>query len=192
MLKALARVGHAAAAGLRALGVRTVAMIAAALAVVLAVIVTGFVLSRHDSRPPVPASGARHSTGTEACLLTDRQGIKGSPAATVWRGMQDASLRTHTRVSHSSVTGEQSTANARPFLDAMLRRSCEVVLAVGGVEVKAVQETVGRHANVGFVLVGSGSGSADRTATNVSWVPIDDGLRAAVTAAVERVVDAQQ
>ncbi|WP_236583911.1 hypothetical protein [Streptomyces sp. MBT53] len=53
---------------------------------------------------------------------------------------------------------------------------------------------MGRHANVGFVLVGSdsGSGSADRTATNVSWVPIDDGLRAAVTAAVERVVDAQQ
>lgn len=193
-VKALARVGHAMAAGLRALGARTIAMIATALAVVLAVIVTGIVLSRHDSRPPVPATQARHYTDIEACLLTDRQGIDGSPAATVWRGMQDASLRTHTRVSYSSVTGEQSTANARPFLDAMLQRSCEVVLAVGGVEVKAVQETTARHPNVGFVLVGSGSGggSADKTGTNVSWVPVDDGLRAAVTAAVERAVDAQR
>ncbi|MFI6401351.1 hypothetical protein [Streptomyces sp. NPDC050548] len=190
MLKALTRAGHAMAAGLRALGARTVAMIATALAVALAVIVTGIVLSRHDISPAVPAARARHSTDTEACLLTDRQGIEGSPAATVWRGMQDASLRTHTRVSHSSVTGEQSTANARPFLDAMLQRSCEVVLAVGGVEVKAVQETTGRYANVGFVLVGSGGGSADRTGTNVSWVPLGDGLRAAVTAAVERAVDA--
>ncbi|MGX9883423.1 hypothetical protein [Streptomyces sp. NPDC002276] len=192
MLKAFARAGHAMAAGLRALGARTIAMIATALAVVLTMIVTGIVLSRHDSRPPVPATGARHSTDIEACLLTDQRGIDGSPAATVWRGMQDASLRTHTRVSHSSVTGDQSTANARPFLDAMLRRSCEVVLAVGGAEVKAAQETTGRHAKVGFVLVGSGDDSADKTDTNVSWVSIDDGLRAAVTAAVERAVDVQR
>ncbi|WP_406455808.1 hypothetical protein OH768_21035 [Streptomyces sp. NBC_01622] len=187
----LTRVGRVTVAGLRALGGRTIAMIATALAVVLAVIVTGIVLSRHDSRPPIPATRARHYTDTDACLLTDHQGINGTTAATVWRGMQDASLRTHTRVSYSSVTGEQSTANARPFLNAMLQSSCEVVLAVGGVEVKAAQETTGRYAKVGFVLVGGGSGSADKTATNVSWVPTGDGLRAAVTAAVERAVDAR-
>ncbi|MGH1555885.1 hypothetical protein ACRAWF_40835 [Streptomyces sp. L7] len=109
--------------------------------------------------------------------------------------MQDASLRTHTRVSYSSVTGEQSTANARPFLNAMLQSSCEVVLAVGDVEVKAAQETTERYAKIGFVLVGgdtdSGSSSADKAATNVSWVPTGDGLREAVAAAVERVVDAR-
>jgi len=183
------RVGHAVVAGLRALGGRTIAMIATALAVVLAVIVTGIVLSRHDSRPPIPATRARHYTDTDACLLTDHQGINGSTAATVWRGMQDASLRTHTRVSYSSVTGEQSTANARPFLNAMLQSSCEVVLAVGGVEVKAAQETTGRYAKIGFVLVGGGS--TDKTTTNVSWVPTGDGLREGVAAAVERAVDAR-
>ncbi|WP_262056254.1 hypothetical protein [Streptomyces sp. STR69] len=194
----LTRVGRATVAGLRALGGRSIAMIATALAVVLAVIVTGIVLSRHDTRPPIPATRARHYTDTDACLLTDHQGINGSIAATVWRGMQDASLRTHTRVSYSSVTGEQSTANARPFLNAMLQSSCEVVIAVGGVEVKAAQETTARYAKVGFVLVGNGSGgsgdsgSADKTVTNVSWVPTGDGLREEVAAAVERVVDAQR
>ncbi|MFJ9628902.1 hypothetical protein ACIQPR_03940 [Streptomyces sp. NPDC091280] len=186
----LTRVGQAMAEGLRALGGRTIAMIATALAVALGVIVTGIVLSRHDTRPPIPATRARHYTDTDACLLTDRRGISGSPAATVWRGMQDASLRTHARVTYSSVTGEQSTANARPFLNAMLQSSCEVVLAVGGAEVKAVQETTERYAKVGFVLVGAADGG--KSGTNVSWVATGDGLREEVAAAVERAVDAQR
>ena len=186
----LTRVGHAVVAGLRSLGGRTIAMIAGAVAVALAVIVTGIVLSRHDTgRPPIPATRARHYTETDACLLTDRQGINGSTAAAVWKGMQDASLKTHARVNYSSVTGEQSTGNARPFLNAMLQGSCEVVLAVGGPEVEAAQETTARYPKLGFVLIGSGGGG--KAGTNVAWVPDDDGLRAGVAAAVERAVDAR-
>nr|WSY54364.1 hypothetical protein OG999_32345 [Streptomyces sp. NBC_00886] len=186
----LTGVGRAVVAGLRSLGGRTLAMIAAAVVVALAVIITGVVLSRHDnSRPPIPDTRARHYTETDACLLTDQHGITGTAAAAVWQGMQDASLKTHARVSYSSVTGEQSTANARPFLNAMLQGSCEIVLAVGGPEVKAAQETTERHAKLGFVLVGDG----DRTEadTNVSWVSGGDGVRAGVAAAVERAVDAR-
>ena len=185
----LTRVGRAVVAGLRSLGGRTLAMIAGAVVVALAVIVTGIVLSRHDSRPPIPATRARHYTETDACLLTDHQGVAGSTAAAVWKGMQDASLKTHARVSYSSVTGEQSTANARPFLNAMLQGSCEIVLAVGGPEVKAAQETTGRYAKRGFVLIGSGDGAT--AAKNVTWVSDGDGLRAGVAAAVERAVDAR-
>ncbi|MCI3272563.1 hypothetical protein [Streptomyces cylindrosporus] len=193
----LAAVGRAAVAGLRSLGGRTLAMIGTAVGVALAVIVTGFLLYNHgSSRPPIPATRARHYTETDACLLTDRNGINAKDAAAVWQGMQDASLATHARVSYSSVTGEQSTANARPFLNAMLQGSCEVVLAVGGPEVKAAQEATRRYAKLGFVLVGSGSGSGngskDKAGTdNVAWVPADDGLRAGVAAAVKQAVDAR-
>jgi basic membrane lipoprotein Med (substrate-binding protein (PBP1-ABC) superfamily) len=191
----LTAVGRAAVAGLRSLGGRTIAMIGTAVAVVLAVIVTGFFLYSHGtSRPPIPATRARHYTETDACLLTDRHGINAKPAATVWQGMQDASLTTHARVSYSSVTGEQSTANARPFLNALLQGSCEVVLAVGGPEVKAAQEATQRYAKLGFVLVGGGSGSGSKGGAgsdNVAWVPADDGLRAGVAAAVKRAVDAR-
>ncbi|MET7484300.1 hypothetical protein [Streptomyces sp. NPDC005538] len=187
----LTAVGRAAVNGLRSLGGRTLAMIAGAAAVALALIVTGIVLSRHDtSRPPIPATRARHYTETDACLLTDRHGITGkTAAATVWQGMQDASLTTHARVTYTSVVGEQSAAGARPFLNAMLQGSCEIVLAVGGPEVTAAREATGSHAKLGFVLVGDGS--ASKAATNVAWVPAGDGLRAGVAAAVKRAVDAQ-
>ncbi|WP_369189743.1 hypothetical protein [Streptomyces sp. R08] len=184
------RVGRTMVAGLCSLGGRTLAMIAGAVVVAVAVIVTGIVLSRHDNgRPPIPATRARHYTETDACLLTDRQGVNGSTAAAVWKGMQDASLKTHARVNYSSVTGEQTTANARPFLNAMLQGSCEVVLAVGGPEVKAAQEATARYAKLGFVLIGSDSGG--KKDTNVAWVSDGDGLRAGVAAAVERAVDAR-
>jgi basic membrane lipoprotein Med (substrate-binding protein (PBP1-ABC) superfamily) len=188
----LTGVGRAAAAGLRSLSGRSIAMIAAAVAVALAVIVTGVVLSRHDtSRPPIPDTRARHYTETDACLLTDRHGVNaGTAAAAVWQGMQDASLKTHARVNYVSVTGEQSTANARPFLNSLVQGSCEVVLAVGGPEVQAAQEMTGRYAKVGFVLVGSGG--KGKAGTNVAWVPAGDGLRAGVAAAVERAVDDTQ
>lgn len=194
-----AAVGRAAGAGLRSLGGRTLAMIGTAVGVALAAIVTGFLLYDHgSSRPPIPATRARHYTETDACLLTDRNGINTKAAAAVWQGMQDASLATHARVSYSSVTGEQSTANARPFLNAMLQGSCEVVLAVGDPEVKAAREATGRYSKLGFVLVGSGSGSGSEGgskdkagADNVAWVPAGAGLRAGVAAAVKRAVDAQ-
>ncbi len=99
--------------------------------------------------------------------------------------MQDASLKTHARVSYAPVTGEQSTGNARPFPDGLLQRSYEVVLAVGKPQVTAAQETAARHRKVSFVLVGG-----TRAGINVSTVSTGDGLRAGVARAVEDAVAA--
>ncbi|MER6984441.1 hypothetical protein ABT317_47730, partial [Streptomyces carpinensis] len=138
-------------------------------------------------RPPIPDTRARHYTETDACLLTDGDGITaGTTAADVWQGMQDASRTTHARVSYGQVTGEQSVGNARPFLNGMLQRSCDVVLAVGRPEVTAASETAPHHGKIGFVLVGGGHAGG-----NVTTVRAGDGLRADVAAAVERAVRAR-
>ncbi|MFI7501159.1 hypothetical protein ACIBVL_22165 [Streptomyces sp. NPDC049687] len=176
--------GRAAAAWLRALRGRTIAWTAGGLAVAAALLVTAVLLFSHDDRPPIPATRARAYTDVDACLLTGERGITaGSTAAAVWQGMQDASLKTHARVSYEPVTGEQSTGNARPFLNGLLQRSCDVVLAVGEPEVAAAEETAGRYEKVDFVLVG-----AARAGANVSRVATGDGLRAGVAHAVEDAV----
>ncbi|MFJ8110260.1 hypothetical protein [Streptomyces sp. NPDC096132] len=179
--------GRAVAGRLRDLSGRTIALTAGALAVSAALVVTAVLLFSHDDRPPIPATRARAYTDVDACLLTGEQGITaGTTAAAVWQGMQDASLKTHARVSYAPVTGEQSTGNARPFLNGLLQRSCDVVLAVGGPEVAAAQETAARNKKVDFVLVGG-----TRAGANVSTVSTGDGLRAGVAQAVEKVVDAR-
>ncbi|WP_314224905.1 hypothetical protein [Streptomyces zaehneri] len=139
-------------------------------------------------RPAVPATRARAYTDVDACLLTGDKGITAdSTAATVWQGMRDASVKTHARVSYAPVTGEQSTGNARPFLNGLLQRSCDVVLAVGDPEVTAVESTAARYRKVDFVPVGG----ATRASGNVRTVPTGDGLRAGVAEAVEHAVDAR-
>ncbi|MER5429274.1 hypothetical protein [Streptomyces sp. NPDC002588] len=179
--------GRAAVAWLRALRGRTIAWTAGGLAVTAALLVTAVLLFSHDDRPPIPATRARAYTDVDACLLTGERGITtGSTAAAVWQGMQDASLKTHARVSYEPVTGEQSTGNARPFLGGLLQRSCDVVLAVGGPEVAAAEETAGQYKKVDFVLVGG-----TRAGANVSRVATGDGLRAGVAHAVEDAVAAR-
>ncbi|MFF8592686.1 hypothetical protein ACF061_14785 [Streptomyces sp. NPDC015220] len=180
----LAGAGRAAVARLRALRGRTIALAAGAVAVVGALVVTGALLSRHDDRPPIPDTRARHYTETDACLLTGEDGITaGTTSGTVWQGMQDASRTTHARVSYTQVTGEQSVGNARPFLNGMLQRSCDVVLAVGRPETTAAAGTAPQYKKVGFVLVGGGG-----VGGNVTTVRPGDGLRADVAAAVRRAV----
>ncbi|MEU5533188.1 hypothetical protein [Streptomyces sp. NPDC020362] len=156
---------------------------AGALAVVGALVVTGALLFRHDDRPPVPDTRARHYTETDACPLTGKDGIKGSTAADVRQGMQDASRTTHARVSYDQVPGEQSVGNTRPFLNGRLQRSCDVVLADGRPEVTAAR-TAPQYGKVGFLLVGGGS-----KGRNVTTVAVGDGLRANEAAAVERAVN---
>ncbi|MGW0081269.1 hypothetical protein [Streptomyces sp. NPDC003393] len=182
----LAVAGRAAARRLRALRGRTIALAAGAVAVAGALVAAGVLLSRHDDRPPVPDTRARHYTETDACLLTGKDGITAGTAAEVWQGMQDASRTTHARVSYGQVTGEQSVGNARPFLNGMLQRSCDVVLAVGRPEVAAASETAPHYRKIGFVLVGGGHAGG-----NVTTVRTGDGLRADVAAAVERAVRAR-
>lgn len=182
-------VGRSLVTGLRALRGRTLAVAAGAVVAVGALTATAFLLfGNGDDRPPIPDSRARHYRDVDACLLTDDKGITlGTTAARVWQGMQDASLRTHARVSYVPVTGEQSVGNTRPFLNSLLQRSCDVVLATGPAQVSAAQEAAPRHRKVGFVLVGGrGAGGA-----NVTVVAAGDGLRDRVAHAVESGVGGQ-
>ncbi|MER7309887.1 hypothetical protein E5082_31535 [Streptomyces griseoluteus] len=184
----LAVMGRALVVRLRSLRGRTIAWAGGALTVVAALTVTGVLIFGGDDRPPVPDTRARHYTEVDACLLTGEKGIAaGTTAAEVWQGMQDASLKTHARVSYTPVMGEQSTGNARPFLNGLLQRSCEVVLAVGRPEVTATTQTAPNYRKVGFVLVGDDHGG--HHGANVTAVRTGHGLRAAVAASVERAVD---
>ncbi|POX54340.1 hypothetical protein [Streptomyces sp. Ru72] len=183
-----AAVGRAVVTWLRSLRGRTIALAAGSLAVVAAVVVAGTLILGHDDRPPIPDTRARHYDDVDACLLTDDKGITaGTTAAEVWQGMQDASLKTHARVSYAPVTGEQSAANARPFLNSLLQRSCDVVLAVGRPEVSAAAQTAPQYRKVRFVLVGAGGGES--AGANVTRLDTGDTLRADVAGAVERAVD---
>ncbi|MEV8046257.1 hypothetical protein ACF06D_21750 [Streptomyces griseoluteus] len=183
----IARFGRAVVTWLRSLSRRTIAIAAGALALVAAVVVVCAFLFGGDDRPPVPDTRARHYTETDACLLTGKDGIMaGTPAATVWQGMQDASLRTHARVSYQQVIGEQTAGNARPFLNGMLQGSCEVVVAVGGPEVSVAAAAAPKYGKTGFVLVGGGHSGG-----NVSLLHTGDGLRGEVAGAVERAIDAR-
>ncbi|WP_405881952.1 hypothetical protein OG762_26970 [Streptomyces sp. NBC_01136] len=181
----------------RALGGRVIAMVAAAVMVVAAVAVTGYFLSRADSTErQLPDTPARHYKDVDACLLTGKDGTAaGTTAAEVWQGMQDASLKTHARVSYVPVTGEQSAANARPYLDGLLQRSCDVVLAAGKPEVTAAAQAAPRYQKVGFVLVGDGGTGAtnakNTSAKNITVAHTGDGLRAEVAGVVEREVNAR-
>lgn len=131
-------------------------MVAGAVIVAVAVAVTGYFLSRTDTKRQVPDTRARHYKDVDACLLTGKDGITaGTTAAEVWQGMQDASLKTHARVSYVPVTGEQSAANARPYLNGLLQRSCDVVVATGEPEVTAATQTAPQYQKVDFVLVGT-------------------------------------
>ncbi|MCT9108431.1 hypothetical protein ACFWD7_37175 [Streptomyces mirabilis] len=172
----------------RVLGGRGVAMVAGAVIVAVAVAVTGYFLSRTDTKRRVPDTRARHYKDVDACLLTGKDGITaGTTAAEVWQGMQDASLKTHARVSYVPVTGEQSAANARPYLNGLLQRSCDVVVATGEPEVTAATQTAPQYQKVDFVLVGD-AGADSTNAKNITVTRVGDGLRAEVAGVVEREV----
>ncbi|MFE9765893.1 hypothetical protein ACFYPC_15420 [Streptomyces sp. NPDC005808] len=176
---------------LRVLSGRQIVLVTGAVVVTAAVVVSGYVLSRGDGKRQLPDTQARNYQDVDACLLTGQTGITaGTTDAEVWQGMQDASLKTHARVSYVAVAGEQSTANARPYLNGLLQRSCDVVLAAGKPEVTAAAQTAPQYQKVGFVLVGDGGTSSKSAtkATNVTVAHAGGGLRAEVAGAVEREV----
>lgn len=188
---------------LQELGGYTIALLTVAVAVVAAVAVTGYFLSRAETGRRPPDTGARSSEDVDACLLTGEDGISaGTTAAQVWQGMRDASLRTHARVSHVPVTGEQSPAGARRSLDGLLRRSCDVVLAAGSPEVQAAERAAPLHRTVDFVLVDDGGSGPKPTGSarnadsgkgsgNITFAHPGDGLRAEVAGTVERRIAAR-
>ncbi len=88
-------------------------------------------------------------------------------------------------MSYLPVVGPQTAANAQPFAETLIQRRCQVIVAVGEIEVGAVATEASRHTDVRFVLVGGHTGG-----DNVSVVPLDSrqGIRPAVADAVTRAL----
>ncbi len=124
-----------------------------------------------------PDTRAREYRDFDACLLTGADGIaRGTVAATVWDGMQQASKETRARVTYVPVTGEQTADNARPFVNGLVQRQCDVVLAVGTPQVRAAETAAGQHPSVSFLVVGDGEAARD----NITVVRPGEGLKSAV------------
>ncbi|MFD7446443.1 BMP family ABC transporter substrate-binding protein [Streptomyces sp. NPDC059909] len=144
--------------------------------------------------PGPPDPRARQYKDFDACLLTGEKGIAaGTPAAPVWKGMQDASLETRARVNYVPVMGEQSAQNARPFLNSLIQRQCDVVLTVGAPQAEVAQAGAGEHPKVRFVVVEDESGTGakrDGKAENVTFVKSGAGLSDSVAEAIREAVEA--
>jgi hypothetical protein len=106
----------------------------------------------------LPPSRARVYTDASACLLTDAAGVASSQAAPVWSGMESASVRTRAKVSYLAVAGEDSAANAVPYLDTLVQRRCGLVIAVGASEVGAVRRQASAYPGTRFAVIGAGTG----------------------------------
>lgn len=151
-------------------------------AVVVAAVVVAVVLWPSGDRKglPLPAPRARTYTAFDACLLTDAQGLAGEQAAQVWAGMQKASSATHAKVSYLAVTGPDTTADASIFINTLIVRNCDLMLAVGANEVQAALSAAHAHPDRHFVVVGAGS-----TAANVAAVPDGSDVAGRVASVVQ-------
>lgn len=185
----------AAAAGvLRGRGAWVAGGVAAAVALGLA----GAWLFTDEEKPGPPDPRARQYKEFDACLLTDEKGIaQGTLAASVWQGMQKASLETRARVSYVPVMGPQSVANVRPFFNSLIQRQCDVVVAVGAPQTQVTRADAGQHAKVRFVVVDGGSaekaGKAEKTekakeAGNVTVAQPGEELEATVADVIRHAV----
>lgn len=110
-----------------------------------------------------PVARARAYTNSQACLLTGELGLADPASTPLWAGMQQASQATHAKVSYLAVMGPQTSSNALSFLESLLIRHCQVVLAAGQPERDAVAQQASRYASVKFAVVGGTS-----TAPNIT------------------------
>ncbi|MGW0081256.1 BMP family ABC transporter substrate-binding protein [Streptomyces sp. NPDC003393] len=179
----VARVAAVAAVALR--GCRGWAAAGVVAAVALALVGVRL-FGGEESGPPDPR--ARQYSETDACLLTGEKGIlAGTTAATVWQGMQEASLDTRTRVMYLPVTGPQTTDNVRPFFNSLMQRQCEILLAVGDAQVSVARADAGKHPEVRFVVVGDGTSAAGNIAVAKPDVKLKDTIAEDVRQAVRGV-----
>lgn len=149
-----------------------------------------FVDGEHDT-PPDPR--ARQYQDFNACLLTGEKGItQGTLAASVWEGMQKASLETRARVTYVPVMGAQSVGNVRPFFNSLIQRQCDVVLAVGVPQVQVTQTAAGKHPSVRFVVVDEESGAKAERPGNVTVAQPGGELKETVAEVIRQVVRASE
>lgn len=153
------------------------------------VVVFGMGLGVYLSRPAAsqralpPPPRARVYTAFDACLLTDSAGVGSAQAAPVWSGMQAASLKTSGKVSFLSVYGPDTAANAVPYVNTLVQRRCDLVVAVGASQAAAARQQAAVFPKVRFVVVDDGP-----SAGNVAVVA--PGKTANVSSAVEKAVAA--
>jgi hypothetical protein len=112
----------------------------------------------------LPPPRARVYTQFDACLLTDSNGVSGPAAAPVWAGMQAASLQTSGKVSFLAVYGADTAANAVPYVNTLVQRRCDLVIAVGAAEVAAVRNRAQAFPGEHFVVVDPGPSGGNVTA----------------------------
>jgi basic membrane lipoprotein Med (substrate-binding protein (PBP1-ABC) superfamily) len=149
-----------------------------------------WLLTGDQDGPPDPR--ARQYAEVDACLLTGEEGITpGTPAASVWEGMQKASLETLARVNYVPVTGPQSVDNVGPFFNSLIQRQCEVVLAVGTSQVQVTRAAAAKHPEVRFVVVDGTSGTKAVKAVkagNVTVAKPDGSLQETVAESIRQAV----
>ncbi|MFG2149533.1 BMP family ABC transporter substrate-binding protein [Streptomyces sp. NPDC048696] len=158
-------------------------------AAVAAVAVAGIVVAvtdGSDGGADVPPTRARAYTEQQACLLTPERGLADASVGPVWAGMQDASVKTHAKVSYLAVAGEQSAGNAAPYLATLASRKCTVVLTVGAAPRGAVALDGPKFPKTRFLVV-EGTGGAKSAGANVKVLAStgDSGVRGEVASAVE-------
>lgn len=155
-----------------------VAVLAGVLGAVVTLLVGG-------GSPGAPAARARVYSSFRACLLTGAGGIADPRAAPVWAGMEDASLRTRAMVSYLAVTGPATEGNAVSFLNSLVLRHCDVIVASGAAQRAAVLAEAVRFGGVRFVLAGGAAGPvAGRNVTVVAGGgPVRGGVAAVIIAA---------
>lgn len=151
---------------------------------IVAVGVLGALLWHSPEPSQVPPTRAREYTSFDACLLTGAAGITSTAAAPVWSGMREASATTSARISYLAATGPDTTANVTTFLNSLLARRCELILAAGATEVAAVHSRAAAAPGTRFVVVGAGAaGTMPGNVTSIAAAPPDR-----VTAAVRDAV----
>ncbi|MEV7860916.1 BMP family ABC transporter substrate-binding protein [Streptomyces hirsutus] len=191
----------AVASAWRAVSSRRGRWVAGGTVVVLTAVAGAVMFLGEEPGPPDPR--ARQYRNVNSCLLTGEQGVTaGTPGASVWAGMQKASLETRTRVNYLPVMGEQSSKNALPHLNSLLQRQCDVVLAVGESQVEVAHAEAGRHSAVHFVVVTgpepakSDGDAAEGAPENLTVVAEDGGgpkgLESRIAGIIQKAVPAQE
>ncbi|MFD7540924.1 hypothetical protein [Streptomyces sp. NPDC059819] len=159
-----------------------------------AVAVIALVTSGGSTDTRIPPTRARAYTEQQACLLTPDSGIAQAAASQVWGGLQDASAKTHAKVSYLAVAGEQSAGNAAPYLATLAARKCTVVLTVGAAPEGAVALNSDKFPKTHFLVVEDGTGTSPGRAPSGQNVTAlspagntdqDSNVRSRVASAVE-------
>ena len=130
-----------------------------------------------------PATRARVYSSFQACLVTGARGIADPQAAPVWAGMEDASLRTRAMVSYLAVTGPSTEGNALSFVNSLVLRHCDVIVASGTAQLAAALADAHRFTAIRFVLAGSGV-DGPAAGANVTVVPAGAAARSAIASVV--------